>query len=92
MGILSMGKTPRPICDVCNEKVAEMEISSYSGDGYMTVTVRCHGETQQMRISNQFAASMDKNTEVGRAFVREKIDEEKRRALPSPEAPSPKGE
>lgn len=66
-----MGKTPRPICDLCNQKVEEMEIETVR-DGLL-ITVRCHGEQTSFTLSNSFAASMNKNTEIGRVFVREKI-------------------
>lgn len=93
MGILSMGKSPRPICDVCNKRVAEMDIDQYSGERFLTVTVRCHGESETMQIPNWFAYSMDKNTEVGRAFVRKRLEDKKEEAKPQNKAlPPPKGE
>lgn len=93
MGLLSMGKSPRPICDVCNCKVEQMDIEQHAG-GKLLITVQCHGATERFEIDPRFAAAMDKNTEVKRVFVREKLGGSKENdavpALPPP-VPSGKG-
>ncbi len=71
MGILSMGKTPRPVCDVCNKKVEQMDIEMEAG-GKMRITVSCHGEYASFEIDARIASLMNRDTEVGRGFVKPK--------------------
>jgi len=66
---------------VCNKKVEEMEIDQYSG-GPLEITVKCHGEVERFTLDPRFAAAMDKNTEVRRVFVRDKIENKKGALLP----------
>lgn len=71
MGLLNMGKSPRPICDVCNKKVEQMDIETDSR-GFVSIVVHCHGDTEYYGMQAGFAASMDKNTSIGRVFTKKR--------------------
>lgn len=72
MGILSMGKTPRPVCDVCKARVEMIDIESCK-NGDLIVTVYCHGDMESFTIPYQDARAMNNKTKVGKAFIKGKL-------------------
>lgn len=66
-----MGKSPRPICDVCNKKVEQMDIEMFDGT-YLYITVSCHGRQERYVIASILASQMNADTKIGRVFIKPK--------------------
>ena len=72
MGILSMGKSPRPICAVCNKRVEGMDIYQARIGSPLEITVQCHGEREIYTLDPKFATLMNHSTMVEKVFLPKK--------------------
>ncbi len=71
---------PTVMCAICNKPVPFMETFDDHFKGTRTLKVRCHGEWDQMTISDLDLMKMDPstidqlNTSVGYAFTTKKLE------------------
>lgn len=66
-------------CDRCNTLIPTARIDRNDGEGTITITVECHGETDSMVLTDEWIAAnrdfmlaIEHNATVGRAFREER--------------------
>jgi hypothetical protein len=75
MGLLNMGRTPRPICDVCNRKVDTMDVLDDPALPHVIVRVECHGATEEYLFRRGFLKQLNRDSATSRVFVTKRLED-----------------
>jgi hypothetical protein len=75
MGLLNMGRTPRPICDVCNHKVDTMDVLDDPALPHVIVRVECHGATEEYLFQRAFLKQLNRDSAISRVFVTKRLED-----------------